>query len=118
MTKRTEKVNMLIKEVVSGILFRAIQFPEGMLVTVTRVVTSPDIHYANVFLTVFSREAQDSSEVMKILQKNIGAIQRQLNKALNMRPVPRIQFLIDEEEMRREKVELLLRGDRESGQVS
>ena len=108
MTKRIEQVDVLIKEVVSGILLRSIQFPERALVTVTRVSTSPDIHYANVFVTVFSQKSGDADEVMKILKHSIGAIQRELNKKLRMRPVPRIQFLIDEEEMRREKIESLL----------
>ena len=108
MTKRIEQVNVLIKEVVSGILLRSIQFPASSLVTVTRVSTSPDIHYANVFVTVFSQKTSDPGEVMKILKHSIGAIQRGLNKSLRMRPVPRIQFLIDKEETQREKIESLL----------
>lgn len=112
MAKRIEKVNVLIKEVVSGILLRSIQFPERALVTVTRAATSPDIHYANVFVTVFSQKSGDVDEVMKILKHNIAAIQRGLNKSLRMRPVPRIQFLIDEEEMKRERIEKLISGTR------
>ena len=108
MAKRIEQVDVLIKEVASGILLRSIQFPEKALVTVTRVVTSPDIHYANVFVTVFSQKTSDLGEVMKILKHNIAAIQRELNRSLRMRPVPRIQFLIDEEETRRERIEKLI----------
>ncbi len=108
MTKRIEQVNVLIKEVVSGILLRSIQFPSGVLVTVTRVSTSPAIHYADVFVTVFSQKSGDADEVMKILKHSIGATQHELNRSLRMRPVPRIKFLIDKEEMHREKIERLL----------
>ncbi|MDO8560599.1 MAG: 30S ribosome-binding factor RbfA [bacterium] len=109
MAKRIEKVNELIREVVSGIVLRSIQFPEGALVTVTRVDTSPDIHYANIFITVFSQNGGDAEAVIEIIKKDIGSIQHELNKKLRMRPVPRITFLIDEEEARRERIEELLK---------
>src|SRR3989344_4701858 len=109
MAKRVEKVNELIKEVIAGILLREIQFPEGTLVTITRIESSRDLHYANVFVTVFSsHEADAQKEVLILLGKRVGDIQHKLNKSLRMRPVPRILFRIDEEEMRRERVEELL----------
>lgn len=109
MAKRIEQVNELVKEVVAGILLREVQFPDGVLVTVTRVVTSPDLHYADVFVTVFSSRGEDAQkEVLETLKKRVGEVQHGLNKSLRMRPVPRILFRIDDEEMRRERVEELL----------
>lgn len=108
MTHRIEKVNELIKEVISAIILRDVQFPEGAMVTITRAVVSPDLHYANVFVTVFSPRGEKEEEALNALKKNTAGIQHELNRKLRMRPVPRIAFLIDEEELRREKVEKLL----------
>lgn len=115
MAKRIDRISELIKEVVSAIILRGVQFPEGAMVTVTRAVVSPDLHYANVFVTVFSSQSGKEDEAMLALKKNTPKIQHELNRKLRMRPVPRIQFLIDEEEGRRERVEKLLQEDGAGG---
>ena len=113
MTKRLEKVNELIKEIVSKIVLENLQFPEGVLVTITRAVVSPDIHYANIFYTVLSvpkKEAEDQRAVTHIFKEKVGSIQWELNRSLRMRPVPKITFVLDKDEERREKIESLLAG--------
>ena len=112
MTRRIERVNELVKEVVSGAVLKTLQFQEGTMVTVTRVVVSPDLHYTNIFVTIFSPDKTTREEAFVQLKKATPAIQHELNRALRMRPVPRIQFLMDEEETRRERVEELLAEDR------
>lgn len=112
MTRRIEKVNELVKEVVADIILREVQFPAGALATLTRVSTSPDLHYADVFVTIFPGDREVQKEALLLLKKSTREIQRQLNRKLRMRPVPRILFLIDEEERKRERVEELLAQER------
>ncbi len=118
MTRKIEKVNELIKEVVSDIIHRHVQFPEGTLVTVTRVLSSPDLHYANIFVTIFSPDKTGRKETVSRLRSEIREIQHGLNRALRMRPVPRIAFVVDEEEEKRERVEELLAEDRRNSNHS
>lgn len=99
---RGEKLNMLMRDELGKIIDRTLEFPESTLVTITRVHTSSDLRYATVFISVFNT---DNTKVLQILDKNVYHIQQQLNKALRMRPVPKIRFTIDEEEIRRETVE-------------
>lgn len=115
MAKRIEKVNELIREVVSDIVLKNVHFPEGALVTVTRVLTSRDIHYANVFVTIFSPKAGFSEEAFLTLKRSVAVVQREFNKKLRMRPVPKITFLIDDEEAKRERIEKLLAEGRKDG---
>ena len=105
--RRQEKINFLVRDELAAILNREVIFPNGVMVTITRVVSSPDIYYADVFISVFPKKEND---VMKILEKGTPHIQSLLNKELRMRPVPRIYFKIDEEEKARERVEKLLKS--------
>ena len=109
--KRLEQVNELIKEELSKIIDWMIEFPEGILVTLTRMEVSEDKLYANVYVSSLSmRGGIPEVEILKILKKNVYVIQQALNKKLRMRPVPKIRFFIDEAEKHRERIEKLLSG--------
>lgn len=105
-THRIEKINSLIQRELSQIISREIDFPQGLLVTVTGVETLPDLSLAKIWLSIFP--VQETKNVIKILNKRIGYLQRLLNKRLIMRPLPRIKFFVDTAEERAAKVEDLL----------
>lgn len=96
---------MLMRDELGKIIDREMEFPENALVTLTRVVTSSDLRYATVFISVLNG---NTNRIQEMLQKNVHHIQQQLNRILRMRPVPRIRFAIDEEEIRRETIERAL----------
>ena len=113
--RRVEKLNNLLREELAGILEREIEFSEGVLVTVTRVLVSPDAHYASAMISVMPQKAKKSA--LEILAKNIYAIQQAVNRMTRTRPVPKITFRIDEEEERRERVERSLAQLKQKGEV-
>lgn len=113
--RRIEKLNMLLLEELSKIIDREIEFSDGALVTVTRVSVSSDCNFADVFFSVLGKGREQKT--LAILQKNVYAVQRLLRKAVRMRPVPKIRFLIDEAEMRREGVERSLAEIKKKGEV-
>ena len=110
--RRVEKINVLTREVVAEILERDLQFPEGVLVTVTGAEVSEDLYYADVFVSTLGGTAAQEKEVINELHKSTGYVQRELNRKLRMRPVPKITFSIDQGEKRRERIEKLLSEDR------
>ena len=112
--RRVEKVNVLLREVIAGILTRDLFFPDGTLVTVTRVAASGDLYYATAFVSVLSGDPAAEGAVLAELKRMTGEIQHAANRKLRMRPVPRITFAIDENEKRRERVEQLLSADAEN----
>ena len=106
MQRRVEQVNILIRDELANIIDREVDLPEKTFVTITRVDTSRDLRYANVFISVLgeAKEAENVKEseyVLDIIEKNIYNIQQTLNRRLRMRPVPKIKFLIDREEIKR-----------------
>lgn len=90
MTKRIERVNQLIKKELAQIILREIDFPPNVLVTLTRVDTSPNLIEAKIFLSTLPEGR--AQETMDILNRNIYMIQQDLNKRLIMRPMPKIMF--------------------------
>ncbi|MBI2640690.1 MAG: 30S ribosome-binding factor RbfA [Candidatus Sungbacteria bacterium] len=100
--KRIERLKEFLKEELSGILDRELEFPDESLVTITKVEVSPDKYYATAFISVLGA---DTEKIMEILRKNVYNMQQLLNRRVRMRPVPRISFAIDEGEMEREKIE-------------
>jgi len=99
---RIEKLNNLFREELAKIIDRELEFPEGVLVTITKVETSPDGHYADVLLSIFGKKER---EAMENLRKNVYTIQHMLNRKMRIRPVPKIRFAVDESEEKREGVE-------------
>ncbi|MFC1629913.1 ribosome-binding factor A [Patescibacteria group bacterium] len=53
MSQRIQRINEVIKEEISKILLKEIDFPREILVTVTRVDTSSDLRQAKVFISCY-----------------------------------------------------------------
>ncbi len=100
--RRIERINQLVREEVTKIIDRELEFPEGALVTITRVAVSIDALHANVYFSALGVPAKDA---LAELEKNIYHIQQMVNRRLRMRPVPKIRFAPDVEEENRERVE-------------
>ncbi len=106
MTDRVPQVNNLIQEELSKIIFREVEFPPGVLVTLTRVDTTANLIESRVYISVMPGSREE--EVLKLLNKIIYFIQQILNKRLRMRPIPKIIFMAEKETVRAGKVEELL----------
>lgn len=103
---RLDRVNQLVRNELAAILERELEVPPGTLVTVTRVVVSPDTEHARVFVSVLPYERR--SEVESMLVSRIGEFQRLLNRKLVMEYVPRIRFLLDSSEQQASRIDDLL----------
>lgn len=112
--RRVEQLSVVLKEEVSKIIDRELEFPEGAMVTLTRMIISKDSRYATIFFSVLGGT---ESGVSAIFEKNIYPLQQMLNRAVRMRPVPQIRFLPDIAEARREGVEKSLAELKREGKL-
>lgn len=104
--ERAEKFNELIKKELGKIIFEFLDVKPGVLVTVTRVLTNPNLFTTNVFISVYP--PTEAYGIMNKLQYSIYQIQQLLNKKLKVRPVPKIIFKFDKNPEEAHKVEKLL----------
>ena len=92
MSTRQAKVNSLLqKEIAAFILNEGLEDLSGLL-TITRAEVSPDLEYAKIYFSVIG---QNDEAVQAILKRNVYEIQGMLNRRLQMKKVPRIQFAPD-----------------------
>lgn len=106
MNNRIKKVNELIKQEVSKILEESFNLPEGELVTVTAVETTPDLRRAIVWISFL--KDQNTNRILNELNKHKNKIQQILNKRLVMKYVPRISFKFDPSLIQMDRIEKLL----------
>lgn len=73
----------------------------GGLVTISGVKVSPDLGYADVYVTVMGRELSDDQnevahrETLDILNKASGFLRQELSRRIKTRITPRLRFHYD-----------------------
>ncbi|MEX0785804.1 MAG: 30S ribosome-binding factor RbfA [Dehalococcoidia bacterium] len=95
MTRRTERVNDLLREEISDLLQHGLKDPRlGGLVTVTEVDVAPDLRHAKVFVSVLG-SAEEQLSTFEGLAAASHYMQRELRKRLTMRRTPELAFVPD-----------------------
>jgi ribosome-binding factor A len=103
MSKATESLGSLIREIVSKEIFQRISQEEYGILTVTDVLVTKDFYYADVFVSPL----YFSENLKTDLRDSVYHIQQVLNKKLLRKTVPKIRFFIDEVGARLERFESL-----------
>ena len=106
MSKRIDRVNQLIKQTLSNLLLRELDFEKDILITLTRVKTASDLSKARVFISVMPEEK--IGLVMRSLNRNIYRLQQKMNKKLVMKRVPKIIFEQETKTAEADRIEKLL----------
>ena len=96
MSRRLQRLNVLLREEVSELIRRELRDPRlAEIVTLTRVSTSPDLATATVYVSVMG-DAEEKSGTMQALTRAAPFIRHQLIRRLNIRRTPDITFTLDE----------------------
>lgn len=107
MPDRLPKINELIRKQISEILARELSLKPGLFLTVSKVDTTPDLRYTRIFVSVFPEK--ESSYAMQTLKKETFGLQGKLNKYLRLKPLPRIEFILDPTEANADEIEKILK---------
>lgn len=95
MSRRTERVNDLIRDELSELLLREVNDPRlGGLISITRVDVSPDLYNARVHVSVMDG-ADRQKEALKALNAAASFFHRELKHRLQIRRVPFLTFHLD-----------------------
>lgn len=100
--RRVEKLNSLVQREVSALIRRLVDFPIGMMVTVVRTDVADDAETARIWLSVLPDER--SQEALDILNRQIREVQRELNRKLVMKFVPKLIFRLDHTEAKASRI--------------
>ncbi len=97
MSRRTDRVNELLRAEISDIIRREARDPRlEVMLSITNVETSDDMRHAKVFVSVFGT-AEERTEVMRALKAGKPFYQRLLRQRLpDLRLIPDLAFVSDE----------------------
>lgn len=95
MPRRTEQLAHALRDLVGAYLARSLEFPAGVLVTVTRASVSGNRRVATIFVSVYP--PAEAPQALDALTQHLFEIQGEVNRAIGRRPAPRIRFAADPE---------------------
>lgn len=96
MTRRTDRVNELLREEISDLLRREVKDPRvGGLVSVTAVEVAADLGRARVFVSVLGSD-EERDETYRALDSAAPFLRRQLRHRLTLRRTPDLIFHRDD----------------------
>jgi len=96
MTRRLERLNGLFREELSDLLLRQLKDPRlAQFVSITRVIISPDLSHARVFVSVMGSEREKAS-TLEGLTAAANYLRRELNNRISLRRMPELSFRRDD----------------------
>ena len=106
--KRTDRLNSLLKEVISDIIRVHVRNPHvNELLTITSVDVTKDLHHAKVYVSVIGSEEQ-KAKTLDALQSAAGFIAVNASKQVVMRYFPALTFKLDNSVEKHARIEDLL----------
>ena len=95
MSRRTERINDLIREELSDLLLRQVRDPRlSGLISITHVDVTPDLYNARVFVSVMSAP-KEQAEALHALNAAASFFHRELKQRMQIRRVPFLVFKLD-----------------------
>ncbi|EXT35012.1 ribosome-binding factor A [Acinetobacter baumannii] len=100
--QRLKRMGDSVQRELSELIRQELKDPRlGGLVTISGVKVSPDLGYADVYVTVMGRELSDDQnevahrETLDILNKASGFLRQELSRRIKTRITPRLRFHYD-----------------------
>lgn len=94
MSHRMLQVNENLQRELSPLIAEMVDW-EGVLVTVTRVLVTPDLRNATAWLSVLN--TNEPQKAVDLLNQRSSEFYEPLSDRLRMKRVPRIEFKIDDQ---------------------
>lgn len=91
---RQDRVAELIRQEIAGLLMKGIKDPRIGFVSVMGTRVSPDLRYANIYVSILGDEKERKGTLVG-LQNASGWVRRELGQRLRLRFTPEVRFFED-----------------------
>jgi len=92
---RRERIGDQLRVLLADLILQEVRDPRLGFVTVTEVRMSPDLKYAQVFVSILGDD-EETKESFAVLERASGFLRTQVGRRLKLRHVPELRFTIDE----------------------
>lgn len=107
MHQRLDRVNELIKKILSQLINQEMELPPDTLITVIKVAAARDLKNANVWVSIMPSHRAPS--ILKKLAKKARQLQNLLNEKISLKFTPKLKFIWDQTEEEAAKIEELFK---------
>ena len=108
-SRRCDRLNSLLKEVISEVVFRQVKNPHiSELLTITKVDISKDLHHAKVYVSVIGEE-KVKIQTLATLNQASGFISTTASKKVTMRFFPQLKFILDDSVDKHMRIDSILK---------
>ncbi len=108
MSRRTLRVEDLLRRELSEILLREVHDPRARLVTLSAVTVSPDLEHAHVAVSLYGSEAERLAAVEALRHATTFLRGRLAHRLRDLRRVPNLSFDLDRGPEHAERISALL----------
>jgi ribosome-binding factor A len=113
MSRRTERIEAMLREEIGTILLRTLKDPRLGFVTITGADVSPDLRHAKIFVSVLGTP-EEQAQSLEALNHGRGFLRSELGKRARLRSVPEIVFHGDAGAERGDRITELLDAARQT----
>ncbi|MFA5250679.1 MAG: 30S ribosome-binding factor RbfA [Parachlamydiales bacterium] len=93
--KRTDRLNSLLKQVISEVIFQKLRNPNvSKLLSITKVDIAPDLHNASVSVSIIGTP-KEKEITLEELQRSAGFIAMEASHKMVIRYFPALCFKLD-----------------------
>jgi ribosome-binding factor A len=108
-TRRTSRVGESVRDALTEVFRFDLKDSRLNLLSITGVDVSPDLHYAQVFISGLNED--ETKDAVAQLMEARGRIRHFLGKRIRLRYTPELDFRYDETQIRAGRIEELLRDN-------
>ncbi len=109
MTRRLDRVNVLLREEISHIITLEMRDPRlSSVVSITQVNTSVDLRHAKIFISVLG-DAEAKKRSLEALNSAASFLRRGLRHKVHLRNIPELQFVGDDSIEKGQRLSRLIR---------
>ena len=116
-SRRIERINHLLRQEIADLLTREVKDStlSSALISITDVETSPDLHSAKVYFSVYGDE-DTIKAAEEHLKRASGFLHHNLKERLDLRHTPHLEFIVDRSLARGDRIMRLMRTIEEERQ--
>ena len=92
---RAKRVAEMVRKEIAALIAKGLKDPRIGFVSIMEVRMSPDLRYANVYVSLYGEEAARKSSLVG-LRNSAGWIRREIGRHLRMRYTPEVRFFPDD----------------------
>ena len=117
MSRRTDRLDEQFREEIGKLLQKGLKDPRvSSLASITRVTITEDLSYAKILVSVMGTD-KEKRDTLVGLNNSAGIIRGVLGKALKIRKIPELNFVLDENLEHAMRIESILAELKQKGEL-